>query len=435
MRIRPLPVIAMMSLTLVSIPAYKHFDAQPDQEPDEHSQVEENQQEHHEESHRILVTSPVAKQVTITQTYVCQIHSHRHIEVCALENGYLEEIPVKEGQDVRQGQTMFRILPTLYKARLAAEKAEVQLAQIEFNNTASLFEQNVVAQPEVSLAEAKLAKAQAKMELTQAELDFTTIKAPFDGIIDHQHMQQGSLVAEGDILTTLSDNKVMWAYFNVPEARYLDYIADPRKDDLIVELRLANGETFSQVGTIGAIEADFNNETGNIAFRADFPNPDGLLRHGQTGTILLSRVVDAVVIPQRATFEILAKKYAYVVGEEEVETNVSPTVATTGHAARDASRAAQIGAEYAGAEQALTYDKHVHEKAEDSQPHSPHGVVRQREIILQSEQDDIYLIKDGLTVNDKIVLEGIRQVRDGDVVEFEFRSPEDVLGNLKYHAE
>ena len=74
---------------------------------------------------------------------------------------------------------------------------------------------------------------------------------------------------------------------------------------------------FPQAGKIGAIEAKFNNETGNIPFRADFPNPDRLLRHGQTGTILISRTLkNAVVIPQRATFELLDKRYVYVVGED-----------------------------------------------------------------------------------------------------------------------
>lgn len=406
MQIRPIVALAMMSLALVSIPAYQNLEAHLLNNDHAGTQLPEpaHEEHTHAEAHKIIVTSPIAKQVTITQQYVCQIHSHRHIEVCALENGYLEEIPVREGQEVRRGEAMFTILPTLYKARLAAETAEVQLSQIEFDNTQKLFQQNVVAQPEVALAEAKLAKARAKMQLTQAELDFTTIKAPFDGIIDHQHMQQGSLVAEGDILTTLSDNKVMWVYFNVPESRYLDYIADPHKDDLVVELRLANGAKFSEIGSIGAIEADFNNETGNIAFRADFPNPEGLLRHGQTGTVLLSRSINAVVIPQRATFEILAKKYAYVVSDEDAEDH---------HSSGDD-------------EQTTT---------ENSEHQGTHGVVRQREITIQSEQDDIYLIKDGLDVHDRIVLEGIRQVRDGDKVDFEFLAAEEVLGNLKQHAE
>jgi membrane fusion protein (multidrug efflux system) len=147
-----------------------------------------------------------------------------------------------------------------------------------------------------------------------------------------------------------------------------------------IELVLANHQTFPYPGKIGAIEADFNNETGNIAFRADFPNPDALLRHGQTGTIRIKQVTEnAIVIPQRATFEILAKKYAYVVGDDHV--------------------------------------------------------VRQREIVIEDEKDDIFVLKAGLDVTDNIILEGIGQVRDGDVVEYEYRSPEQVMSDLKYHAE
>ncbi len=352
----------------------------------------------HHEHHKILVTSPLVKDVVNTQQYVCQIHSHRHIEVRAMESGYLEAIQVKEGQTVKQGDSLFKVVTTLYEARLDAEKAEAQLSQIEFNNTERLFQQKVVAQPEVALAQAKLTKAKAKVNLSQAELDFANIKAPFDGIIDHQRHQQGSLISEGDILTTLSDNSVMWVYFNVPESRYLEYQARTDKDNIKVELMLANGEKFPQIGKIAAIEADFNNETGNIAFRADFPNPDRLLRHGQTGTLLLSRVVkNAVVIPQRATFEILAKKYVFMVeGKDGGEND---------------------GGEHAG--------EHPME----------HGVVRQREIVILNELDDIFLIKEGLGVNDKIVLEGIRQVRDGEEVEYEFQSPEQALKQLKYHAE
>ena len=240
----------------------------------------------------------------------------------------------------------------------------------------------MVSQNEVALLEAKLAKAKAKAELAEAELNFTNVRAPFDGIVDRLHEQQGSLIKEGDILTTLSDNSVMWVYFNVPEARYLEYMADLEQDkeDQQIELVLANGNKFPQTGKIGAIEAKFNNETGNIPFRADFPNPDRLLRHGQTGTVLIHRVLkDAIVIPQRATFEILDKRYVYVVDKDDV--------------------------------------------------------VHQREIVIQNELDDIFVIKKGLDVNDKIVLEGVRQVRDGEKVEYEFRKPEEVLANQKYHAE
>ncbi len=386
----------------------------------------EKPQEHtHHEHHKILVTCPIVKDVINTQQYVCQIHSYRHIEVRAMESGYLEAIQVKEGQTVRHGDSLFKVVTTLYEAKLDAEVAEAQLAEIEFTNTQKLFQQKVVAQPEVALAQAKLAKAKAKVKLSQAELNFANIKAPFDGIIDHQRHQQGSLISEGDILTTLSDNSTMWVYFNVPESRYLEYQARPDKDNIKVELMLANGEKFPYIGKIGAIEADFNNETGNIAFRADFPNPDRLLRHGQTGTILISRVVkDAVVIPQRATFEILAKKYAFVVEHKQIAEGTE--VAERG--VKDNSPNAHGEPDH-GTGELEHSDNHAASHETSS------GVVRQREIVILNEMDDIFLIKDGLGVNDRIILEGIRQVRDGDEVEYEYHSPEQALNHLKYHAE
>ncbi|MES1213264.1 MAG: efflux RND transporter periplasmic adaptor subunit [Singulisphaera sp.] len=361
MKVSPL-LTTSLALLLISLPACKH------------------QEEQHHEAHKITATSPEVKPVTLTQPYVCQIHSQRHIKVRALEMGYLEAIQIKEGQHVKAQDHLFTVIPILYKSKLDAENAEAKLAQLQLQYTEKLYQDKVVSQNEVRLREAELARAQAKAKLAAAELDFATVKAPFEGIIDRLHHQQGSLVEEGEVLTTLSDNSVMWVYFNVPEKRYLEYMQDPHKDELKVELMLANGEKFNHLGKIGAIEADFNNETGNIPFRADFPNPDRLLRHGQTGTVVLSRVKnDALVIPQRATFEVLAKRYVYVIDNDDV--------------------------------------------------------AHQREIQYSNELDDIFVIEKGLSAEDKIVLEGVRQVRDGEKVEYDDREPEQIAANLKYHAE
>jgi membrane fusion protein (multidrug efflux system) len=328
----------------------------------------------HHEHHKIVVTSPKATDVIITQPYVCQIYSQRHIDVRAPENGRLKEISVKEGQAVKKGDSMFKIVPTRYQAKLDAEKAEADIAQLELSNCEKLAKQAIVSQNELKLFQAKLAKAQAKVKQAEAELTFTNVGAPDDGIVDRLH-ELGSLIKEGDILTTLADNSGMWVYFNVPEGQYLEYKAAQKqreKEDKI-ELVLANQEKFPQPGKIGAVEARFNNQTGTIRFRADFPNPEGLLRHGQTGTILIHRQLhDAIIIPQRATYEILDKRYVYVVEKD--------------------------------------------------------GLVHQRVIVIQHEMDDIFVIKKGVDVGDRIVLEGIRQVRDGERVEYEFRRPEEVMG-------
>lgn len=342
-----------------------------------------------EEQHKIIVTSPRSQDVVVTQQYVCQIRSQRHINVRALQSGYLEQIPIKEGQAVKKGDLLFKVIPTLYQARLDAETAEADLALLEFNNTKKLVEDKVVSQNELALFQAKLAKAVAKKKLSEAELNFTSVRAPFDGIIDRLNEQQGSLIKEGDILTTLSDNTKMWVYFNVPEARYLELKTHQGQSqgsrlklvDSRIELKLADGSSFNQSGgdTL-TIEGQFNNETGNIAFRADFPNPEGLLRHGQTGNILIRRKLkNAIVIPQRATFEILDKRYVFVVGED--------------------------------------------------------NLVHQRHITVLHEMDDIFVIKSGINERDKIILEGVRQVREGDKPEYELVDSEVALSNQKNHAE
>jgi len=348
------------------------------------------EKESHQEHQKIIVTTPEAKDVVITQQYVCQIHSRRHIEVRALEEGYLEEITVKEGQAVKQGDVLFRVVPVLYKAKLAAERAEAKLAEIKLLNTRNLYAKGIVSEQEVKLYEAELAKAEAKVQLAEAEFKFTEVKAPFDGIIDRLRQMQGSLVKKEEILTTLSDNHLMWVYFNVPEARYFEYksrqgrgkeISQLKLPDSQIELVLADGTKFEEPGgdTV-TVEGTFNNQTGNIPFRADFENPTGLLRHGQTGTVLIHRKLkNAVVIPQRSTFEVLDKRYVFVVGEDHV--------------------------------------------------------VHRRLITIDHELEDTFVLKSGLNVKDKIVFEGVREVNDGDKLEYEFRKPEEIFAGQKFHAE
>ena len=139
------------------------------------SRLNGEEEQTQEEHHKIVVTCPEAKTVTITQQYVCQIRSQRHINVCAFVNGYLDEVLVKEGQAVKKGDMMFKILPTLYEAKRDAELAEAKLVGLELNNTKRLAAENVVSQNEVALHQAKLAKAQAKAKLAQSELNFTVL--------------------------------------------------------------------------------------------------------------------------------------------------------------------------------------------------------------------------------------------------------------------
>jgi membrane fusion protein (multidrug efflux system) len=200
--------------------------------------------------------------------------------------------------------------------------------------------------------------------------------------MDRFFTRLGSLVEEGELLTTLSDNSNMWVYFNVSEAEYLDYmkqVKSGKKQQVL--LQLANREIFDTKGVVETIEADFNNETGNIAFRASFPNPKGILRHGETGNILMPvSIKNAILIPQKATFDILDKKYVYVVDET--------------------------------------------------------NTLKAKQIVIAYEMPHIYIVASGIDKQDKILAEGIGKVKNNEKIKYKFVSFEKELSDLKnLHAE
>jgi membrane fusion protein (multidrug efflux system) len=335
-----------------------------------------------EQAEEHLVTQPLIIDTTIKKEYVCQLNSIQHIELRALEKGYLQSIYVDEGQLVRKGQLMFKIMPALYEAEFQKAAAEKDYVEIEYQNTRSLADKNIVSQNELALAKAKLDKSKAELKLAQTHLQFTEVRAPFDGIMGRFNVRLGSLVDEGELLTTLSDNSKMWVYFNVPESEYLNYMQQTdRSGKKEVELQMANQQLFDQVGIVETIEADFNNETGNISFRATFPNPEQILRHGETGNILLPAAVkSAIIIPQQACFDVLEKKYVYVV------------------------------------------DKN--------------GLVSSRNITISQELPHLYILSGGLNADDQILVGGLSKIRDGQKIKPQVKSCREILTRLNdLHAE
>jgi len=161
------------------------------------------------------VTTPLIMDTTLTKEYVTQIQSARNIELRAQEKGFLQGIYVDEGQFVKSGQLLFKIMPKFYEAELLKAEAEVRASEIELKNTKLLSDKNIVSQNEMAMAQANLEKAKAEKALAKLHLSFTEIRAPFDGTIDRIPKKVGSLIDEGELLTSLSDNAQMFAYFNV----------------------------------------------------------------------------------------------------------------------------------------------------------------------------------------------------------------------------
>lgn len=322
------------------------------------------------------VTNPIVMDTTHTHDYVADIHSFQHVELRARVKGYIEKIHVDEGEIVKAGQILFSLSRQEYEVDVLKAKAmqksaiaDAKTAELDLKNVKILVEKNIVSKTELEMARAKLdalrAKVnEAKSSVASAELNlsYTVIKAPFDGIIDRIPDKSGSLVDEGTLLTTLSDNKKVFAYFNVSEKEYLDFTTltdSGEKNDVI--LVLANDQIHSCNGCIETVTGTIDKDTGNIAFRACFPNPDLLLKHGSSGKVrIIKEEKNALVIPQKATFEVQDKTYVFTVDSN--------------------------------------------------------NTVKMRSIVPKLRIPHFYVIESGLSPNDRIIYEGIQLVEEGDEI-------------------
>ena len=283
---------------------------------------------------RVVMTKPITHDTETTHVYVCQIHSCRHKEIRAKTRGYLEVVNGRAGRLIKEGDEMFRIL---------------------------------------SHAPGAAAKS--------LEAKYTSINAPFNGRTNRLRMQGGSLVREGDLLTTLSDNSEMWVDFNMPEAQYEECSKSmPKEEVKEVQLMLANGTMFDQTGHVNFINAEAGSNNGGISLRAVFPNPKDLLRNGGSGSIRMQNTIkNALLVPRKSTFELLDHHYIYVVDKD--------------------------------------------------------GVIRRRQITISQELEDFFRVADGVAENDTIIYEGMQQVHDGEKAEgFVFEEPAKAYAHLSFAA-
>ncbi len=322
------------------------------------------------------VTNVLVKDTNLYREYVADIQAVQNVELRARVQGFLERIYVDEGQFVKKGQLLFKINDEEYRAELAKANANLESAiaeakavELEVDRLKVMVDKKVISETELSVATAKLKAVKAKIEQSrwaksnaQLKLSYTGVRAPFDGIIDRIPFKVGSLIDHGTLLTTVSDISEVFVYFNVSEDEYLEYVknsvAEGGQDNKLVTLTLADGTLYPYEGSVETMGGQFQASTGSISFRARFPNPESILKHGATGKIRLSNTLnDAIMIPQKAVFEIQDKNFVFVVDSA--------------------------------------------------------NQVRMRNFIPKTRLSHYYIVESGLKLGDKIVFEGIQEIRDG----------------------
>ncbi len=336
------------------------------------------------------VTQPLVLDTVYQKEYVTDIQSPQHVELRARVRGFLEKIHVDEGQEVQQGQLLFTLSGQEFReelrkanALLKSALAEAKMAEVEAKNTRLLVDKNVVSQSELAVAEAKLEAIEAKIDEAKADvsaaelnLSFAQVKAPFSGIINRIPNKQGSLIEEGTLLTSLSSNHSVFAYFNVSEKEYLEFIKNGKlQGKNSASLLLANGEMHTDKGTVETAETVIDKNTGSIAFRARFPNKGHVLKHGATGKVALYETLkNAVVIPQKSTFEVQDKLYLYVVGKD--------------------------------------------------------NKVERRSFVPKVRLSQLYVVESGLSPNEQFIYEGIQSAAEGEVITPDLQPMRKILAQL-----
>lgn len=320
--------------------------------------------------------NPIIKDTVFTQDYVADIHAIQNVEIRARIKGFIDKIHIDEGKAVQAGQLLFTISSQEFKqALLRAESqlknaiADTKIAEVQVNNTRTLVDQKIVSKSELDMAIAKLEAEQANIEEAQSavssallNLSYASVRAPFSGMINRLPLKTGSLVDEGTLLTTISNYKEVFAYFNLSEKQYLNILkTKDNSHENEVKLVLADGQLFPYSGTIETAESEIDKSTGNLAFRARFKNPDLILRHGSSGKVMLeTKLTKAMLIPQKAVFEVQDNEYLYIVNAK--------------------------------------------------------NIVELRKVTISHRLNHFYVVESGLKATDMVIYEGIQKVKEGDKI-------------------
>lgn len=324
----------------------------------------------------VPITQIIKKDTLLSVEYVADIQSVKNVEIHSRVSGILEKIFIKEGQVVKAGQPLFKINDSELQIQLSraaaaynSALAEAKVAKVELDRVQTLVERKVVQASEYDLVEAKYLASKAKAEQALAEknavakqISYTVIKSPFNGVVDRIPLKEGSIINEMSLLTSISDNSSMNAYFNVSEKIYFDMMENGGEDEVEkVTLVLPNGSVYEHKGNIIPAESEINESTGSIAYKVVFPNPNNLLRHGASGKLILDQPIkEAMLIPQKSVVEIQDKYYVFIV--------------------------------------------------------DPQNKVKMHNVKMSHRIADYFVVSEGLKGDEKIVHEGVNQLRDGEII-------------------
>lgn len=261
--------------------------------------------------------------VTSYSSYPASIEGSVNSAVRAKVSGYITDVLVEEGEEVKKGQLLFKLETESLNQDAQAAKANVNAAQVEVDKLKPLVEKNIISEVQLETAKAKLAQAQSNYNSIAANIGYANIKSPVDGVIGKINYRKGTLVSQQDQmpLTQVSSIEEVYAIFSMNEKDFLDFMSNAQgettsekiKNMPKISLIMANSREYENQGTIQTISGNIDEQTGTVSFRAKFDN-NGLLRNGSSGTVKVPKTYEkAIVVPSLSTYERQGQTFVYKV--------------------------------------------------------------------------------------------------------------------------
>lgn len=298
-----------------------------------------NQTQMPEASNDFAVVTVQPTEANLNTSYPATIKGIQDTEIRPKIAGHITKVLVDEGDFVRAGQPLFLIDRVQYEAAVKSAKASIKVAQaniatqkLTVNNKRQLLEKQIISQYDYDIAanqlksyEAQLAQAKAALVEAENNLRYCTITSPSTGVVGTIPYRVGSLVSssQADALTTVSNISKVYVYFSMTEKQMLAMtkgrggVTEALKNMPTVTLQTADGSTYGEQGKITAVSGVIDPNTGAVQMRATFDNSGNILRSGGTGAILIpTHAKDAILVPQKATYDIQDKKFVYVLGAD-----------------------------------------------------------------------------------------------------------------------
>ncbi len=290
------------------------------------------------QSNEYPVMTIQAGNTEMSSSYPATIRGKQDIEIRPKISGFITKLCVDEGSTVRRGQVLFMIDNVQYRAvlnqataTLNSAKSALATAELTYNNKMELHKQNIIgdydlqtAQNNLATAKAAVAQAEAAVVSARDNLSYCNVTSPSNGVVGSIPYRVGSLVnsAMATPLTVVSNIEEMYVYFSMNEKQIMEISRAMEGKKLIeafpeVELQLADGSVYAHPGHVATISGVIDEKTGSVSVRADFSNPEHLLRSGGQGSVVIKQKADnAIIIPQSATSEVQDKVFVYVVGKD-----------------------------------------------------------------------------------------------------------------------